>query len=141
MKINRRQFLKVLGATAVAVALPLPRTAGGPIQRIPGRFMGIRMQLLPGPYWFRYSYRKASTGVWQRHAQIITVEDDMELTATVEMGVGDTIANLDVQEARADPRYAAPVTNYANGTATYFYEGSFSFGGPGPFPNQSATAI
>ncbi len=138
MKINRRQFLKVIGATATASAVPLPLLGDQKVGYVPGRAIALRQKIPAGEYQFSFFHKTEDRSLWIWHTEMITVEDGMELYASVEMEKGDSVYGLEIHPT--DP--GVNVSFAAVNSPVYLVTGSFEIAGKGlSFADQVATAL
>jgi len=109
MKINRREFLKILVAGGAAVVTP---AALGLLEgATPPRLVRVQFTcgVLPaGDYFFSFHTKSHRGGGWQQHMETLTLPEKMPLVACAELERGDLIWNVMVEDAK-------PVIAYRDG--------------------------
>lgn len=108
MKLNRREFLKIIGA-AVTVAV-LPSTAVALFNEPSKSEVGFSCGKQPaGNYCFSYFFKKKGTTEWIRVVKHITVEEDMDLFAKVSLNKDD---EMSCPQVELDTKCYGMATNY-----------------------------
>lgn len=130
MKITRRNFIKILGATGLAVAVPkLVLDDEAAIVKEHEHFVRYTLgDLKPGDYVFSYWYRKRGQQSITRYVRHVTVIEGTRLQVGVDMCVGDSVGMFQLCPAnRTNINYlpwSAPVEQDHSGSFTAQYDAS-----------------